>query len=211
MKISFEFNDGETATQIVSAIVGLFGASAGNVVTAGPATLGQDDNDDAGGTAAPAGTLDSTGIPHDARIHSEPGVITTKGVWRKKRGVADTLVASVTAELKARAGSVAQPPVATTPPPLSAPGTLTPPPAAAPLAPPPLVEDNYTKFVKFLSAHMAPAGRLTSDYVNNYLAQIGYKDAQGNGSIQVVQTATPEAVAQLAATFAQALGVASPV
>lgn len=220
MKISFEFNDGETATQIVSAIVSLFGASAG-VVSQGsptgvagnaPATLTPPAGDaEEAGSAADPRTIDANGVPHDSRIHSDPPVMTTKNVWRKKRGVADTLVASVTAELKARAGSVAQPPAATTPPPLSAPGALTPPPAAAPLAPPPLVEDNYTKFVKFLSAHMAPAGRLTSDYVNNYLAQIGYKDAQGNGSIQVVQTATPEAVAQLAATFAQALGVASPV
>lgn len=214
MEIAFKFNSGETPQQIVAAITGFFGVvnQGSHVAPTGVAgSTPQDSDEDTGGTAALPGTLDSTGIPHDARIHSEPGVITTKGVWRKKRGVADTLVASVTAELKARAGSVAQPPAASTPPPLTAPGALTPPPAAAPLAPPPLVEDNYTKFVKFLSAHMAPAGRLTSDYVNNYLAQCGYKDAQGNGSIQVVQTATPETIAQLAGTFAQALGVASPI
>lgn len=215
MEIAFKFNSGETPQQIVAAITGFFGvvnqgSHVVNVVTSPGAALTPPTppapEEEAGIAANPA-TIDATGIPYDARIHSDPPQMTTKNVWRKKRGVADTLVANVTAELKAKAGSVAQPPAAATPPALAPIA----PPAAAPLAPPPLVQDDYTKFVTFLSSHMAPAGRLTPEYVNDYLAACGYKDAQGNGSLQVAQSAPVEHIKQLATAFAQALGVASPV
>jgi hypothetical protein len=214
MEIAFKFNSGETPQQIVAAITGFFGvvnqgSHVAPVVSPGTPTLPTTPpaQEEEPGVAANPSTIDATGIPYDARIHSDPPQMTTKNIWRKKRGVADTLVASVTAELKAKVGSVAQPPAPAAPP------ALAPvmPPASAPLAPPPLAQDDYTKFVTFLSSHMAPTGRLTPEYVNNYLAQCGYKDAQGNGSLQVAQTAPPEHIKQLATAFAQALGVASPV
>lgn len=224
MEISFKFNDGETAQQIVSAIVGLFGASAGGVAISTPAiTLQPSDNDDAegpGGTPADPTKLDAEGIPHDGRIHSKVPQLTDKGVWRKRRAVAATTVAAVTAELKARVGSVAQPPAAA---PLAVPGALTPPgatltapPAAAPLAPLAPLQAQvgpYEKFVKFIADNTVPApgGRFTPDYIAQSLAHYGYKDANGVGSLMVVQHAPEANIVQLAQSFAQAIGAPSPL
>ena len=63
------------------------------------------DADETGDTPTTA-THDNTGLPHDARIHSTPAVITTKGVWRAKRGVDKQLVAQVEAELRGAASVV---------------------------------------------------------------------------------------------------------
>jgi hypothetical protein len=226
MKIAFEFNDGETAQQIVSAIVGLFGATTGGVTISAPAltiagasvpaTLNPADNDDAdgpSGTPADPAKLDAEGIPHDARIHSKVPQLTDKNVWRKRRAVAATTVAAVTAELRAKVGSVAQSPVAA---PLTAPGTLAPPAAAplqapAPLAPLAAQVGPYEKFVKFIADNTAPAGRLTPEYIGQSLASYGYKDTTGAGSLMVVQHAPEANIVQLAQAFATALGVPSPL
>lgn len=221
MKIAFEFNDGESAQQIVSAILGLFGAAASvpgnvNVITAGispqdnPAN-GADDVEDAPGTPTTA-THDSTGLAYDARIHSTPPALTDKKVWRKKRGAPKTLIAQVEAEL--RATKPAPAPSAPAPAPavntLPIPGAgVTPLPGLPTLAP--AQPSDYEKLVQFLAGHMHspsnPTGRLTEEYISNCFKQWGIVDAAGNGSLQALQNDTPERIATVRGTFAQALGL----
>lgn len=62
--------------------------------------------------AAPAGETDVNGLPYDDRIHSGTKAKNNDGSWRNKRGVDPALLASVTAELKAKAGAAAPPPPA---------------------------------------------------------------------------------------------------
>lgn len=226
MEISFKFNNGETPAQIVTSIRDFFSATspgATSIQIAPPtAGLAPADNDDADGpTGTPANplTLDATGIPHDTRIHSKEPQLTGKGVWRARRNVAATTVAAVTAELKARGGSVAQPPApAPVAPPVAPPPIVTAAPAPlavpqlTPVAPPPIQPPGaYEKFVSFIVDNTAPAGRLTPQYITDNLAAYNYKDATGAGSLQVVQHANDAQIAQLAQAFAQALGVPSPL
>jgi len=44
--------------------------------------------------------LDKDGIPHDVRIHSKEPTMTDKGYWRKKRGVTDSTIRDVEAQLR---------------------------------------------------------------------------------------------------------------
>lgn len=75
-----------------------------------PGSLDVDEDGVIGGTTGNEPTLnatppafDSSGLPWDARIHSgSKSVKASDGTWTKRKGVADTLVASVTAELRAR-------------------------------------------------------------------------------------------------------------
>lgn len=89
--------------------------------------------------AAPI-TLDSDGVPWDARIHSGGKTLTQAGVWRARVGVGKDVVAAVKAELRAAlaAGSPAAvplaPPAPAIPPPPPATGSV--PPAAPPPATP---------------------------------------------------------------------------
>lgn len=219
MKIAFEFNDGETAAQIVSSIVGLFGIG---TVVAPVATHGMTpalDAPDVGegdGIPSDGAGLDTEGFPYDKRIHSDNPQKTDKGVWRKRRGADKTLVAQLQAAHKA--GSVAQsavaapvapPPANLTPPPvLTPPPAIAPPPALAPVAP---VAGPFEKFVAFITANMQsptnPTGRLTSDWVTGSLAHYEVKDAQGVGSLQALQHLAPERVTAIHSAFAQALGI----
>lgn len=119
----------------------------------------------AGITASPAPSgvdVDADGLPWDARIHSSNHAKVADGTWRKKRGVADELVALVTAELRQAMAAPARPepmftedapgesdpgvdaatafsgaaatPVASAPPP-PPPAAAVPPPPPAPAAP----------------------------------------------------------------------------
>lgn len=63
-------------------------------------------------------TFDKAGLPWDDRIHAGSKVLTTDGLWRKKRGVTDELVAQVEAELRA-ISDVPAPPVPVPPVPTS--------------------------------------------------------------------------------------------
>lgn len=100
---------------------------------------------------APAGQtqeLDAAGLPWDARIHSESRARIADNTWRRKRGVDQTVVDSVTAELRAaypaptgQPAPASTPPVAETPaaepptiPPAGALGYVPPPPPPAPPA-----------------------------------------------------------------------------
>lgn len=51
---------------------------------------------------ARARMVDSTGLPHDTRIHSDPPKTNKDGTWRARRGVDEELVQTVTAELRAK-------------------------------------------------------------------------------------------------------------
>ena len=73
-----------------------------NSVAAVVNVAASNDDDETGDTPVAAGSVDSTGLPWDDRIHSTPAKLTSKGVWRAKRGVVDTLVTQVEAELRAR-------------------------------------------------------------------------------------------------------------
>lgn len=57
-------------------------------------------------------TVDADGLPWDERIHSSNHKMTAKGVWTKRRGVADELVKTVEAELRAPSASALPQPVA---------------------------------------------------------------------------------------------------
>jgi hypothetical protein len=93
------------------------------------------------------GPVDADGLPWDARIHATTadggGSLTADGRWRKKRGVADALVQSVTLELRAalpaspicEADEVPPPPVAVPMPPAQTSESAPPVPAASPALP----------------------------------------------------------------------------
>jgi len=100
---------------------------------------------------APAGQtqeLDAAGLPWDARIHSESRARIADNTWRRKRGVDQAIVDSVTAELRAAyPAPTGQSAPAPTPPAAEAPNPfpvqpaertdLPPPPAASVSVPPP--------------------------------------------------------------------------
>lgn len=59
--------------------------------------------------AAPA-TVDKTGLPWDARIHSGKPTINADGTWKKRKGVTAPVVAAVEAELRGGQASAQVPP-----------------------------------------------------------------------------------------------------
>lgn len=232
MEVSFKFNNGETGSEMVSAILALFGAQqaltntqAATIVQAAHATpaaiLAPADNpavgtdpDDNG--PAHAATHDSEGSPHDARIHSDKMTVTDKGVWRKRKGVAPGTIAQVQAELRA-AGKYAAAPAPVAPPAMPpAVAPVAPPVAPAPVMPamPPMipVESAYTKFATFVASNLNsatnPQGRLSTDWVSQALASMGYAGPDGVGYMALLEKADADKVQAVHAAFAQALGVA---
>lgn len=138
----------ETDRRVAREVMALLNSTSVAAVSAASAapipTPDNGDGDETPNTAYQPGEVDVTGLPWDERIHSGGKTKTDKGVWRTKKGVSDELVASVTAELRARlvpvnpvAAPIATPiPVATPitseiPPP--APVAPVPMPAAAPI------------------------------------------------------------------------------
>jgi len=81
---------------------------------------------------APATTpaTDRTGLPWDARIHSSTRSLMADGSWKRKRGVHDTEVARVEAELRG--------------------GPAVPPPPSTPAAPPPPSSSSSVTFPEFM-------------------------------------------------------------
>lgn len=223
MEVSFKFNSGETGQEMVAAILALFGAAPAaaritqTVISPADNPATGADGDDAG--PAHTGAYDTEGSPWDAAIHSDKKTVTDKGVWRKRKGVPPQQVAAKQAELKAAgkyatAAPAAAPVAPTTPAGLPGlPGLPATQPAGLPglpaLAP---VETPYQKLVGFVAANMNspanPAGRFTQEWISASLAQYGFKDPAGNGSLQALESAAPENVAAVHAAFAQALGVA---
>lgn len=130
---------GEPAAPLAPAAPAIVPAAApsGTVAPLAPAAPAQ--------APAQVGTvvLDSSGIPHDARIHQDTRKMNKDGTWQNKRGVDKALLAVVTAELLTAWSKPAAPaPLVLdgTPPPArvaASPPVAPPPPAAPPLAPPP--------------------------------------------------------------------------
>ncbi len=88
----------------------------------------------------PVGMLDSDGLPWDGRIHASTRTTTAKGVWKKKKGVEDSLTNAVTAELRqaqAANKAAAHVPLNAAPPPPAAGNAAPPPPTVGNAAPPP--------------------------------------------------------------------------
>ena len=171
-----------------------------------PAATVNVDADETGDTPTTA-THDSTGLPHDARIHSTPAVITTKGVWRAKRGVDKQLVAQVEAELRGADTPAEQPdtpPAAPTAPAPVTPGLPAMPAPVAPIAP---VATAYAELCKVLSENQCtpanPQGRLTDEWIKAALTAY----LVPGGVLQNAAAMDDGAVAQMVTGIKAALGI----
>lgn len=69
--------------------------------------------------------LDSTGLPWDKRIHSDPPTLTKKGPWRAKRGLNQLTAHAVEAELRAALAAPGAPSAPPPPPPVETPAART--------------------------------------------------------------------------------------
>ena len=162
------------------------------------------DADETGDTPTTA-THDNTGLPHDARIHSTPAALTSKGVWRAKRSVDKQLVATVEAELRGAGATTEQPttPTAAAPAPV-APGLPAMPAPVAPIAP---VATAYTELCKVLSENQCtaanPQGRLTDEWIKAALTAY----LVPGGVLQNAAAMDETAVAQMVTGIKTALGI----
>lgn len=192
----------------VAQMFGIFGAlvpgaSAGN-------TAGTTADDDTTGDSATTATHDASGLPWDARIHADPRSLTTKKVWRAKRGVDKQLVAAVEAELRAAMVGAAGAGVATgaaLPIPGAAPAPLTlaaPAPLTLPSVTPPAPPTAYEQLVLLVGSNMAPAGPISEQWLRDSLT--AYHVA--GGELQNVAALTPQAQGDILAAFKQALNIA---
>lgn len=143
--------------------------------------------------------LDKAGLPYDKRIHSNPPSIIGTGLWRKKKGVGNDLVESVTAELRqtypkptADAGTAApqssapSTSAAPAPPSDARPTTAAAPTATAvaPVAPPssaPATETAPQAFARTIQKmnKAQTAGKLTVLEVSQACEAAGVKEARG--------------------------------
>ncbi len=148
--------------------------------------------------AAPP-SVDASGLPWDARIHSESKATVADGTWRKRRGVDPELVKQVEAELRgespaAEVASASAPTVADIPAP-PAPAVVPPPPAAVPLAPAPAPETAPARTLADLSAAVAQGKIKMTDLI---------EQAQAQGCADVVAlTNNPSALAAVIAFYDQ--------
>ena len=108
--------------------------------------------------------LDKTGLPWDTRIHSGNKTINADGTWKKRKGVSDTIVDAVTAELRATVDTVAPAPVVVPPPPAPAPVVQIPLPVTAPVA------NDYTKLCDFLAKNTGEGTSLPDEWVTSFFA-----------------------------------------
>lgn len=117
--------------------------------------------------AAPASNvlLDVRGLPWDHRIHSGEKTQNKDGSWRNKRGLADGLVETVEAELRAVMAIPAQPLAG-----------LPPPPTGALLPPPPPTDTGPITFLKLMPkvTGAIKSGQTTQEHVNAVLKQFGF-------------------------------------
>ena len=86
--------------------------------------------------AAPP-SVDASGLPWDARIHSESKATVSDGTWRKRRGVDPELVKQVEAELRGEVPAAAATPEVTEPSAAAVSASIPVPPAPAVIPPPP--------------------------------------------------------------------------
>ena len=121
-------------------------------------------------SSATASNLDKAGLPWDERIHSSSKALTADGLWRKKRGVDDALVAQVESQLKQlmalpTPAVISDSPVSVAPV-IAAPSVIAsvPPPPPTPIAE---VTDGRQAFINLVSRVSAaiPAKKITMDEV----------------------------------------------
>ena len=159
--------------------------------------------------AAPP-SVDASGLPWDARIHSESKATAADGTWRKRRGVDPELVKQVEAELRGESPAAVATPVATEPsaaavsastptvadiPAPPAPAVVPPPPAAVPQAPAPTTEAAPARTLTDLSAAVAQGKLKMTDLI---------EQAQAQGCADVVAlTNNPLALAAVIAFYDQ--------
>ena len=132
-------------------------------------------------------TLDSSGLPHDLRIHGAAKSQNKDGTWRQKRGVEPALVEQVTQELRSIMAATIPPVAAVSAPvhtdPVAAFGAGSAPPAPpapnAPLAPPPPVEaqddgakPEYAAFMRKVVA-LQTAGKVTTAQLTSIAVELG--------------------------------------
>lgn len=129
----------------LAAVLALIGSGGAAIPLTGGITPADDGDDD--GAGVPGGVVpntDSTGLPHDERIHSKNPTLNQDGTWKKRRGVQEATITAVEAELRARVGAPVPPPVAPAPftPPVMPPAAtippVTPPMPVPPVTPPPV-------------------------------------------------------------------------
>lgn len=112
---------------------------------------------------------DAAGMPWDGRIHASTKSTVAGGVWRLKKGVDDTLVASVTAELRA---AMAAPAVVAPPPPPPAASFVAPIPGiTAPPPPPPAGAMTFPQLM--LKITSMPPGAETQARVTAAVQSVG--------------------------------------
>lgn len=125
-----------------------------NIVNyAGPV---QTEQEEQSSTDDVTGVFDKDGLPWDERIHSSNKKMTAKGVWTRKRGVQDSLVEQVEAELRGNA----VPTYAPTPAVVVAPQPVMQQPFPQPIPQPQQVAVNpmvQTPFPQPTMVHPAPA------------------------------------------------------
>lgn len=96
----------------------------------------------AAATSVPRVELDKEGLPWDGRIHASTKTKTVEGVWKKKRNLDPSFLASVVEELKATMSAPA-PTASVVPPP--------PPPTASVVPPPPPPIAPGLTFAEFMA------------------------------------------------------------
>jgi hypothetical protein len=118
-------------------------------------------------------TLDSTGLPWDARIHSGNKTLNQDKTWKKRKGVPENIVDAVTAELRATAAPTPAAPVADTAPVIPAPPVTVAIPTPAVQIPLPNaapVVTDYTKLCDFLAKNTGEGYSLNDTWVGAFFA-----------------------------------------
>lgn len=169
MKISITFDPAsDSLDNVVGAVEALYSGETANIEAY------QDAEGTQPVTAADLPTVDSTGLPWDARIHVSPAKLTSSGKWTSRRKLDAALVASVEAELRGKAEPST--PAAMQLPAPPAPVAPAAPPAPAPL-PAPAAPTAYEKLVKLIGDNMHstanPAGRISDAWVKATLEAYG--------------------------------------
>lgn len=208
LKQSIHFEPGVTPLALVlAAVQAAYGASTGLHIDDNPGT-GTDDNDAGAGGSFDPNSTDANGLPWDERIHSGAKTRTAKGVWTKRKGVADTVIAQVTAELRARTPQAAQ--VSPAPVPQAQPAALQigqPMTLAAPVVQAQPQPTPFESLMHFIADQQSKRPEFSASYVEQSLKSWGIVDANGNGSTVKLQELGADQIAQVRAAFAQALGL----
>lgn len=179
---------------VVGAMVSPGGAPTPQMPAMGmPTAAPNDEDEDDGDTGAPVtGDTDAEGVRWDERIHSGGKAVTGKGVWKKKRGVSDELVAQVIAEQRGTPAPMGMPampqmaPVPSAPPVgMGMPGM----PAAAPAGP------SFPEFMQTLSGQMQ-ANKISTEQVQWAAGQLGLSAITDLGT-------QPEKIGEAIALFQQ--------